>query len=64
MRPILPCYWAAFEELEEWVKKGVNPQPPGNRTVPHPRLEGTGAEANNCKISDEARYSPPVPEAT
>jgi hypothetical protein len=33
-----------------------------NRTVPHPTLEGTGAEANRCKISDEAKYSPPVPE--
>jgi pimeloyl-ACP methyl ester carboxylesterase len=65
VRPILPCYWAAFKELEEWVeKKGDNRQPPSNRTVSHPALEGTGAEANNCKISDEARYSPPVPEAT
>ncbi|MDQ5819489.1 MAG: hypothetical protein M3334_14130, partial [Actinomycetota bacterium] len=65
VRPILPCYWAAFKELEEWVeKKGDNPQPPSNRTVSHPALEGTGVEANNWEISDEARYSPPVPEAT
>jgi hypothetical protein len=57
----LPCYWAAFVELEEWVEdRGANPQPPSNRTVSSPRREGTGAEANSCRISDEARYSSPV----
>jgi hypothetical protein len=61
VRPILPCYWAAFVELEEWVEDGrANPQPPSNRTVPHPRPEGTVADANSCRISDEARYSSPV----
>jgi hypothetical protein len=61
VRPILPCYWAAFKELEEWVeRKGDNPRPPSSRTVPHPTPEGTPAEANSCRISDEARYSAPV----
>ena len=37
VRPILPCYWATFEELEEWVEKeGGDPQPPANTTVPSP----------------------------
>jgi hypothetical protein len=62
VRPILPCYWAAFGELEEWVEKtGDNPQPPGNRTVPRPTPNGTGAEANNCRISEEAAYSTLTP---
>jgi len=62
VRPILPCYWAAFGELEEWVeKKGSDPQPPGNRTVPQPAAGGTGIEANNCRISGEATYSAPAP---
>jgi hypothetical protein len=61
VRPILPCYWAAFVELEEWVEnKGANPQPPGSKTVPHPTPEGTVADTNNCRISQEASYSPPV----
>jgi pimeloyl-ACP methyl ester carboxylesterase len=62
VRPILPCYWAAFRELEEWVEnRGNHPQPPGSRTVPHPTPEGTTAEANQCSISGEATYSaPPV----
>jgi hypothetical protein len=25
VRPVLPCYWAAFGELEEWEKKGDEP---------------------------------------
>ena len=61
VRPILPCYWAAFGELEEWVEnKGEDPQPPGNRTVPHPTPEGTVEDANSCRISQEAAYSAPV----
>jgi pimeloyl-ACP methyl ester carboxylesterase len=61
VRPILPCYWAAFGELEEWVEnKGEDPQPPGNRTVPHPTPEGTVKDANSCRISQEATYSAPV----
>jgi pimeloyl-ACP methyl ester carboxylesterase len=61
VRPILPCYWAAFVELEEWVeKKGDDPQPPGSKMVPHPTPEGTPDDANSCRISQEAEYSPPV----
>jgi hypothetical protein len=61
VRPILPCYWAAFVELEEWVeKKGDDPQPPSSRMVPRPTPEGTGAEANSCMISQEAEYSSPA----
>jgi hypothetical protein len=63
VRPILPCYWAAFVELEEWVEnKGEDPRPPGSRTVPHPTPGGTAADANNCSISQEAKYSPPAAE--
>ncbi len=63
VRPILPCYWAAFGELEEWVeKKGENPQPPGNTTVPKPTPEGGLEDANSCSISEEATYSTPAPE--
>jgi len=59
VRPILPCYWAAFAELEEWVEdKGDDPRPPGSRTVPLPTPEGTIADADNCPISQEATYSP------
>jgi hypothetical protein len=28
--------------------------------VPHPTPEGTVADTNNCRISQEASYSPPV----
>jgi hypothetical protein len=60
VRPILPCYWAAFVELEEWVEnEGDDPRPPTSRTVPHPTPEGTPEDANNCSISPEAEYSPP-----
>jgi hypothetical protein len=59
LRPILPCYRAAFVELEEWVEnEGANPQPPANTTVPNAE---TGDEANNCSISQEATYSAPPP---
>src|SRR5215211_2642770 len=58
LRPILPCYRAAFVELEEWVEnKGNKPEPPGNTTVPNPQ---SGNEANNCSINGEATYSPPA----
>jgi pimeloyl-ACP methyl ester carboxylesterase len=62
VRPILPCYWAAFEEIEEWVEEeGSDPRrPPDNKTVPHPTPEGTPADANNCSINGEATYSPPT----
>ena len=35
LRPILPCYRAAFEELEKWVEKKKY-QPPPNQTVAQP----------------------------
>ena len=60
-RPILPCYWAAFGELEEWVER--KNAPPGSRTVPHPTPEGTLEDANSCQISEEAAYTTPGPEA-
>jgi hypothetical protein len=61
VRPVLPCYWAAFEEMEEWAeKKGRNPQPPNSKTVPQPTPEGTVQDANSCSISEEATYSAPV----
>jgi hypothetical protein len=61
VRPILPCYWAAFGELEEWVEKtGDNPRPPGNTTVPQPTPEGTAQDANSCRINGEAAYSTPT----
>ena len=40
VRPILPCYWAAFVELEKWVEgEGDDPRPPTSRTgiVTRPR---------------------------
>jgi predicted esterase len=61
LRPILPCYWAAFVELEEWVEgtdePGESREPPPNKLVSNPQ---SGTEANNCSISQEAEYSPPV----
>ena len=61
VRPILPCYWAAFREIEEWVeKKGDAPMPPASTTVPYPRPEGSVEDANSCQISEEASYTTPV----
>jgi pimeloyl-ACP methyl ester carboxylesterase len=61
VRPILPCYWATFGELEEWVEKeGENPQPPANTTVPRPTPGGNPEEANSCQISEEAGYTTPM----
>jgi|SRR5215211_6507723 len=34
LRPMLPCYRAAFEALEKWVEKGIDP--PQSQTVPKP----------------------------
>src|SRR5215210_1911643 len=60
LRPILPCYRAAFVELEEWVEnEGDKPQPPANTTVPNGE---TGDEVNQCSISPEATYSAPAVE--
>jgi hypothetical protein len=61
VQPILPCYWAAFGDLEERVeRKGDDPQPPGNTTVPHPTPEGTIEDANSCSINEEATYTAPL----
>jgi predicted esterase len=46
LRPILPCYRAAFEELEKWVEKR-NYQPPQTHTVP--KLEGEDV-INSCSL--------------
>ena len=66
VRPILPCYWAAFEEIEEWVEEeGNQPQPPDNKTVTHPNPPPAyGHDANHCSINGEATYSPPVTTPT
>jgi hypothetical protein len=58
VRPILPCYWAAFGELEEWVERR-NP-PPSSTTVPPPTPEGTIEDANSCSIDEEATYTAPL----
>lgn len=58
VRPILPCYWAAFVELEEWVEDKGDDLPPISRTVSHPTPEGTAAAANNSSISEEGQHSP------
>ncbi|MDQ4128836.1 MAG: tannase/feruloyl esterase family alpha/beta hydrolase [Actinomycetota bacterium] len=58
VRPITPCYWAAFEELEEWVER--KNAPPGSTTVPHPNPEGGIEDANSCSINEEATYTTPA----
>jgi hypothetical protein len=45
LRPILPCYRAAFDRLVEWVEK-KNP-PPKSQTVPKPEGEHEDV-ANSC----------------
>lgn len=62
VRPILPCYWAAFGEIEEWVEKEGDPRPPASTTVPRPMPGGDPEEANSCQISGEAAYETPGPE--
>src|SRR5215212_2182328 len=42
LRPMLPCYKAAFDRLVEWVEDGVSP--PNNQTVPKPE----GDVVNSC----------------
>jgi pimeloyl-ACP methyl ester carboxylesterase len=61
LRPILPCYWAAFEEMEEWVEQpnAPNGSPPRSKFVPKPEDPGVNL-ANNCSINGEATYSPPA----
>jgi hypothetical protein len=42
VRPMLPCYKAAFDRLMDWVEEGVSP--PDNQTVPKPE----GDIVNSC----------------
>jgi tannase/feruloyl esterase/alpha/beta hydrolase family protein len=42
LRPMLPCYKAAFDRLVEWVEDGVSP--PDSQTVPKPE----GDVVNSC----------------
>jgi len=60
LRPILPCYWVAFGELEEWVEHPNSPDgsPPNSKFVPKPE-DPTANLANQCSISQEATYSQP-----
>ena len=49
LRPILPCYRAAFEDLEDWVEKGRSPAP--SRTIQRGEVED---EANQCDLRQAA----------
>jgi len=42
LRPMLPCYRAAFDRLVEWVEEGH--EPPRNHTIPKPG----GDIVNSC----------------
>jgi hypothetical protein len=46
LRPILPCYRAAFIALERWVEDKGNTRPPANRTIPR----SGGDLANECEL--------------
>jgi fermentation-respiration switch protein FrsA (DUF1100 family) len=43
LRPMLPCYKAAFERLVDWVEEKV--PPPDNQTIPKPPM---GDVVNSC----------------
>ena len=45
VRPILPCYRAAFEDLEAWIEEGKAPAP--SRTIERGEVED---EANECDL--------------
>ncbi|MBI5279233.1 MAG: tannase/feruloyl esterase family alpha/beta hydrolase [Burkholderiales bacterium] len=49
LRPIAPCYRAAFEALERWVegKGGAANRPPDSRRIPRP---ASGDVANECTL--------------
>ena len=63
LRQLLPCYRAAFAELEQWVEnKGDKLQPPANTAAPNAE---TGDEAHQCSINEEATcatYTAPATE--
>ncbi|MER7815381.1 tannase/feruloyl esterase family alpha/beta hydrolase [Streptomyces sp. NPDC096153] len=46
LRPILPCYRAAFTALTGWVEKGA--APPADRRIPRP---ASGDVVNSCALS-------------
>ncbi|MFI2304087.1 tannase/feruloyl esterase family alpha/beta hydrolase [Actinacidiphila glaucinigra] len=46
LRPILPCYRAAFDALTSWVERGRTP--PADRTVPRP---ATGDVVDSCALT-------------
>jgi hypothetical protein len=47
LRPILPCYWASFEALENWVEHGH--QPPQSQLVSKPM---SGDIVNTCILEE------------
>jgi len=47
LRPIAPCYRAAFVALEHWVESKGNRKPPESKTIP--RVAGTDL-ANQCSL--------------
>ncbi|MFJ9760748.1 tannase/feruloyl esterase family alpha/beta hydrolase [Streptomyces sp. NPDC101149] len=47
LRPVLPCYRAAFDALTAWVDRGV--RPPADRTVGRP---ANGDAVGSCALTD------------
>ena len=47
LRPIAPCYRAAFEALEQWVETRGQHKPPEGRVIPRPT---SGDLANECSL--------------
>ncbi|MGH2715732.1 MAG: tannase/feruloyl esterase family alpha/beta hydrolase [Solirubrobacteraceae bacterium] len=52
LRPILPCYRAAFVALERWVERGEAPPP--SQVVP----KGEGDVVNSCRLADSGGNRP------
>ena len=48
LRPILPCFRAAFVALEGWVERGV--APPDSQTVPSPDPLNRDAMLHSCAL--------------
>jgi len=51
LRPMLPCFRAAFDALTAWIEDGQ--QPPASRTVPRPAGNGATDPAllNSCSLA-------------
>jgi predicted esterase len=47
LRPISPCYRAAFIALEQWVESKGNRKPPASKLIPRPT---SGDLANECQL--------------